>query len=172
MITIEPVHEGHAPGLQVLLEDPEVTAPTPLPYPYPPDGAARFAAEAMARAAAGTQYAFAICTEGRAVGVTLLKGVDRSLNCAELGYWLGRPWWGRGIATRAAGLTVTHAFGLLNLGSLDAICLADNTASLRVLAHLGFQEVERFLEGSPKWPGEREHVRLRLGRFTWHSPDA
>lgn len=164
MITIEPVRPPHAPDLQRLLEDPAVTAPTPLPHPYPPDGAARFVEEAMAREAAGTQLSFAICEEGRGIGVTLLKGVDRTGGAAELGYWLGRPWWGRGIATRAGQLTVDHAFGVLALATLDAVCLADNVASLRVLGHLGFHEVDRFMEGSPKWPGEREHVRLRLAR--------
>ncbi len=164
MIALEPVEPAHAAALQPLLEDPAVTAPTPLPYPYPPDGAREFAARAVALRAAGTQYSYAICEDGRPIGVTLLKEVDRDAGEAELGYWLGRPYWGGGRATAAAGATVAIAFGELGLVALRAICLADHAASLRVLAKLGFRETRRFMDHHPKWPEGRPHVELRLAR--------
>ncbi len=164
MISLQPVEPAHAAALQPLLEHPEVTGPTPLPHPYPPDGAREFAARAVALRAAGTQYSYAICEDGQPIGVTLLKEVDRARGDAELGYWLGRPYWGGGRATAAAGATVAIAFGELGLVALRAICLADHAASLRVLAKLGFQETRRFVDHHPKWPEGRPHVELRVTR--------
>ena len=53
----------------------------------------------MARRAAGTQYSYTICEDGQPIGVTLLKEVHRVPGEAELGYWLGGPFWGGGRAT-------------------------------------------------------------------------
>ena len=165
MITLLPVAPAHAAALQPLLEDPQVTGPTPLPYPYPPEGAREFADRAVALRAAGTEYSYTICEAGQPIGVTLLKEVDRVRGEAELGYWLGRPYWGGGRATTAAAATVAIAFDELGLMALRAICLADHAASLRVLAKLGFTESRRFQDHHPKWPEGRPHVELRLARL-------
>lgn len=58
---------------------------------------------------------------------------------AELGYELAPDHWGRGYATEAAGALLAFAFGALRLHRVVAHCVADNAASARVLAKLGFQ---------------------------------
>lgn len=55
----------------------------------------------------------------------------------ELGYWIGRPYWNRGIATRALGLLL----GLVETRPLRAQVLADNRASIRVLERHGFKRI-------------------------------
>ena len=55
----------------------------------------------------------------------------------ELGYWLGKPFWGRGYATEAAGRLLRHAFETLDQDSVHAGWFADNTRSGQVLAKLG-----------------------------------
>ena len=55
----------------------------------------------------------------------------------EFGYWLGKPFWGRGYATEAAHRLVTYAFEALNLESVHAGWFYDNPASGHVLAKLG-----------------------------------
>jgi RimJ/RimL family protein N-acetyltransferase len=52
----------------------------------------------------------------------------------EVGYWLGRPFWGRGIASRA----LAELLALLPMRPLHARAAADNGASLRVLQKCGF----------------------------------
>ena len=56
---------------------------------------------------------------------------------AELGYLLGRAFWGQGLMTEAAGLTLDHAFGALGLTQIFAWADAENTGSRRVLEKLG-----------------------------------
>lgn len=58
----------------------------------------------------------------------------------ELGYRLGRAFWGRGYATEIARLSRDHAFGPLGLDRLVAVTYPENEASRRVLAKVGFRE--------------------------------
>jgi RimJ/RimL family protein N-acetyltransferase len=68
----------------------------------------------------------------------------------ELGYTLGRAWWGRGYATEAAGMWLRVAFE--ELGAAEVVALAEpaNTGSLHVLEKLGMQRAgERLAFGRP-----------------------
>jgi [ribosomal protein S5]-alanine N-acetyltransferase len=68
----------------------------------------------------------------------------------ELGYTLGRPWWGRGYATEAAGAWLETAFGRLGIGEVVALAEPANVASLRVLEKLGMtRDGERLAFGRP-----------------------
>ena len=80
-------------------------------------------------------YPFAIVTGGRQVGTV---GISDHGETVELGYWIGRAFWGRGFATEAARLAVGFAFAHLKLDELEAGHFVDNAASGRVLAKLGF----------------------------------
>jgi RimJ/RimL family protein N-acetyltransferase len=58
---------------------------------------------------------------------------------AELGYWIGVPFWGCGYATEAARGLIDHAFGDLGYEVLTASARVSNPASRRVLEKCGFQ---------------------------------
>lgn len=58
---------------------------------------------------------------------------------AELGYWIGKPYWGNGYATEAGKALVAYAFGQGGLDYLVIGHFADNAASARVIAKLGFR---------------------------------
>jgi RimJ/RimL family protein N-acetyltransferase len=64
---------------------------------------------------------------------------DVYARCAEVGYWLGRPFHGRGLATKALGALVKLAFEQTNLERLQAGVFEWNPASARVLEKCGFQ---------------------------------
>jgi len=167
---LEPLAPAHAAALQPLLEDAAIAATTPFPHPYPADGARAYVTESMALREAGTKYVFAVLTpSGDPVGMALLKDVDHIRRVGELGYWIGRPWWGRGLATAAARHTLEYGFTILGLELIQAVCLEANPASLRVLAKLGFVEVARFQEQLAKWPEPRTSVRLTLSRQSWQN---
>ncbi len=173
MIVLEPIAPRHAAALQPLLEDPAIAATTPFPHPYPPGGALGYIQEALALIEAGVRHVFAVCgPAGEPIGMTLLKDVDLQLGEAELGYWIGRPYWGGGQATAAAQATLAFGFEALGLGAIRAVCLEDNPASLRVLEKLGFIPTGRLLWELPKWPAPRASVVLHLRRDDWQGPRA
>jgi RimJ/RimL family protein N-acetyltransferase len=150
-VTIEPLGPAHAPALQALASDPAVLATTNLPSPYPPDGAEAFIRETTRRRQAGVEFVFAIIAGGRPIGCCGLKVVDGEPRMAELGYWLGQPFWGRGHATAAARQVLEYGFGRLDLERVTANCLLTNRASWRVLEKLGF----RFTHEEPPRPDQR-----------------
>lgn len=72
-------------------------------------------------------------------GINLSNIRRRAAQAATLGYWMGAPHAGRGIMTQAvAGLT-RHAFARLGLERIEAACLPENMASIRVLEKAGFR---------------------------------
>ncbi|MFL5329015.1 MAG: GNAT family N-acetyltransferase [Gemmataceae bacterium] len=65
--------------------------------------------------------------------------VAREHQSMELGYWIGEPWWGQGLATEAARALVTHVFEDYVVERMQAHCVVANDASSRVIEKLGFQ---------------------------------
>jgi RimJ/RimL family protein N-acetyltransferase len=91
--------------------------------------------DAEAFVAAGSPHRFVI--EHKKGGVFLgMVGLNADDDW-ELGYWLGKPFWGQGYATEAARRLAQFAFDVLGLESLHAGWFYDNPASGHVLAKLG-----------------------------------
>ena len=67
----------------------------------------------------------------------------RRSGAAELGFWLGRPWWGRGYATEATQAIVRYGFQNRRLPGFTSSHFVDNWASAGVLRKLGFEPVGR-----------------------------
>lgn len=97
---------------------------------------------------------FAIEVDGEACGgVSLDVGSDIERRSAELGYWLGRAHWGRGVMSAAVRAVTEHAFGTLDLLRVWAVPFACNVASHRVLEKAGFVR-EGLLRSSALKAGE------------------
>jgi RimJ/RimL family protein N-acetyltransferase len=82
---------------------------------------------------------FAVAVDGVAVGgigFYLQKDIERM--SAEIGYWLGEPFWGRGIASEAIVAMTRYAFDHHELTRLYALVVAGNQASCRVLEKAGY----------------------------------
>ena len=151
-LVLRPFAPADAPDVRRLAGNVEVATTTlNLPHPYP-DGLAE-SWIAMHRPAWEAREAatFAITTpedELRgAVGLRLTLRHRRG----ELGYWVGRPYWGGGIATEAAQAVLDFAFGVLALNRVQASHIPRNPASGRVLEKIGMTREgvhrERFLKG-------------------------
>lgn len=165
-VTLEPVDLHHAEDIQRLAAHPDVLATTNLPEPYPEDGARTWIEAVAARREAGEEYAFAILDpEGTVVGVTGL--VDVTPEAAELGYWVGRPYWNRGYATAANRRTLAFAFDELELQRVFARPLARNAPSRRVLEKLGFVFVRTEPPTHPKWGDDDTMARYEINRARW-----
>ena len=86
-----------------------------------------------------SENVFAIDVDGEAVGViSLTMGEGERRHSAELGYWLGEPFWGRGIVTTAVDAVTNYAVKELGLSRIESYVFAWNPASARVLEKVGF----------------------------------
>jgi [ribosomal protein S5]-alanine N-acetyltransferase len=82
---------------------------------------------------------WAIEVDGRAVGgVGVEIGEGDFSRSADFGYWLGRPYWGRGIMTAAVQVVGPYAMARFGLIRLEAGVFARNRASMHVLKRCGF----------------------------------
>lgn len=78
-----------------------------------------------------------------------------------LGYWLGRPFWGKGYATEASAAALAYAF-VLGARTAVAEAFIENAASERVLKKLGFVEARTFTEDIPHRGGVRTLKAFQL----------
>jgi RimJ/RimL family protein N-acetyltransferase len=107
-----------------------------FPYPYTRRDGRAFITAVRVRA---PETLFAIAVDGRAVGgigFVLHEDVERV--SAEIGYWLGEAFWGRGIVTEALNATTKYAIEQYALTRIYAVPFAWNAASLRVLEKAGY----------------------------------
>ncbi|MFN4295488.1 MAG: GNAT family N-acetyltransferase [Brevundimonas sp.] len=78
--------------------------------------------------------------DGRLTGGITLSNVRRGVaETGTVGYWIGLPYAGRGLATASVHALSTYAFGALRLHRLEAACVPTNEASRRVLEKSGFR---------------------------------
>ena len=109
-----------------------------VPHPYPDGTAELWIATHATGFLAGTQATFAV--EERStrtlVGAVGLH-IEARHSLAELGYWIGVPFWGRGYATEAARATVEFGLHTLRLNRIQARLFARNPASGRVMTKVG-----------------------------------
>lgn len=125
-----------------------------VPFPYREELAREWIASAAEQLDSGDAIHLAV-TEGGAllgcIGLTLKRGA-----LPELGYWIGRKFWGQGFAREAAEGLLAWAERQLNLTEFEASALTDNAASQAVLRRLGFVEqgtaVQPFLSRNRNMP--------------------
>jgi [ribosomal protein S5]-alanine N-acetyltransferase len=102
-----------------------------IPYPFSPAQALGWLKPVRG------EERFGIELDGQLIG-----GVGfyrRPSGVAELGFWLGQPWWGHGYATEAGRAVVNHGFSDPRLPAFSSAHFLDNRASAGVLAKLGFE---------------------------------
>ncbi len=112
-----------------------------LPFPYPRPLADSWIASTVEQAAAGQAHHFVI-TARRDDAVLGCVGVqiEAGARIADLGYWIARSHWGRGVASEAAGRIAHWALSERGLDRLTAQVATDNPASAAVLRRIGFRE--------------------------------
>ena len=107
-----------------------------FPHPYT-DADADAWLTPMARKNPKTSWAIEV--EGLAVGgIGMEPGEGVYAKSARFGYWLGEPYWGRGIMTAAVGATVDYIFDHFDFVRLEAPVFEWNPPSMRVLEKCGF----------------------------------
>ncbi len=115
----------------------KMTGSIPHPFPlYSAEFKIMFLRQQKRR---GLAHPYAISLDGgELIGVIDLfrSAPDSAL---EIGYWIGKPYWGKGLSSEAAKAIIAEARDTLGVKALVAGAFADNPASLRVLQKLGFR---------------------------------
>ena len=158
-LLLRPFTLADAPQVQRLAGAPEVADTTlNVPYPYA-DGMAEawiagHADQFLYRT--GVVYAITRHEEDGLCGCVGLR-VTSPHSRAELGYWMGLPFWGQGYATEAADALLDYGFRGLSLHRITASHFARNPASGRVLQKIGMTR-EGLLRGHISKDGAYEDL--------------
>ncbi len=158
-LMLRPLAPTDAEALHRLVNDFEVVRNLEVvPFPYPRDLADDWIASTAREIGAGTAYHLAIT--GDEDGQEVLVGVvglrlEKATRTGRLGYWVGRRFWGHGVATEAAGRLIRWGLANLNIDHIVADVATDNPASAAVLRRIGLRQT-----------GEGEGKFLARGRST------
>ncbi|MGI9516621.1 MAG: GNAT family N-acetyltransferase, partial [Pirellulaceae bacterium] len=159
-LLLRPFTQADAPVVQELLQCREIAAHTrSIEHPYPEGGAEKWISQHEEFWNEGKASVFAICEKPNidvpvgAIGLELNSSDEN----AELGYWVGQPYWGRGFCTEAAEVVVRFGFDHFGLHKIHAHHMTRNPASGRVLKKIGMH-LEGQLRGHIKKWGKFEDV--------------
>lgn len=137
-----------------------------IPHPYPDGVAEAWIASQASAWARRTGACFAITEDGELRGA-----ISFSLNLqnqlAELGYWIGEAYWGRGLATEAARAVVDFAFEVCSVNRVQALHFARNPASGRVLEKVGMVREGVHRERIRKGDRFEDLVEFAILRWDW-----
>ncbi len=141
--------EADIPALLPLIGAREIAATTlRIAHPYTEQNARDFMAKA--READKIWLAITQRADGRLCGGVGLM-LDLEHQRAELGYWVGVPYWGNGYATEAAEAMLQYGFTALKLHRILASCMTHNSASGKILLKLGMRHEGCQREHQRKW---------------------
>jgi ribosomal-protein-alanine N-acetyltransferase len=167
-LKIRPYRESDIAELLPLIGTREVAATTlRIAHPYTEQDARDF----LARAQEPDKLWLAITlrSDGRQIGGVGLR-VDEPHQNAELGYWLGVPYWGQGYATEASREMLSYGFGELGLHRIFASHFKHNLASGNILRKLGMRHEGCQREQIRKWDRFVDLELYGLLRQDWQTP--
>jgi [ribosomal protein S5]-alanine N-acetyltransferase len=142
-LTLRPFTLEDAPRVQELAGDARLSTTTlNVPHPYPDGAAEVWISMHSAFALNGTEFAWAITLleSNELLGaLSLMPKISVHSNSAELGYWLGVPYWGAGLMTEAVQAVINWGFETLELHCIFARAFTRNPASARVMKKAGMR---------------------------------
>jgi [ribosomal protein S5]-alanine N-acetyltransferase len=158
-LLLRPFGPADAADLARLAGAREVAATTAnIPHPYSLADAEGWIASQQAEwdEDRGATFAITLRADGALIGAVGLRS-ERAHERAELGYWIGVPYWGSGYATEAARAVVEFGFDGLGLNRIFARHMTSNPASGRVMEKIGMHLEGEFRQHELKWGEFRDH---------------
>jgi ribosomal-protein-alanine N-acetyltransferase len=137
-ITLRPWHINDLENLVALANNPNIARnlTDQFPSPYTKENGLKFIEFASSNE---PLRIFAIDLDGESIGgIGLHPQSDIERKNAELGYWLGEPFWGKGIISKVVPQIVEYGFAHLDLHRIFARPFGRNIASQKVLEKAGF----------------------------------
>jgi len=139
-----------------------------VPWPYPADGAQRYVEEILKKAEISDTHLWGI--ELKDAGGEIIGAIEYRLDDYEddnRGFWLGEPFWGRGIMTEAVIATQNYVFNELNVERLIVKNAESNEGSRVIKIRCGAEKIDRvpgrYLSGDEweeVWQVRRERWKL------------
>jgi RimJ/RimL family protein N-acetyltransferase len=166
-LVLRPYREADIPELLPLIGTREVAATTlRIAHPYTERDARAFFA--LAEEPDKLWLAITLRGNGQQIGGIGLR-IEMQQQHAELGYWLGVPYWGQGYATEAAREMLRYGFEDLGLHRIFASHFKHNPASGRILKKLGMKYEGCQREHLRKWDQWVDSELYGLLRHEWQS---
>jgi RimJ/RimL family protein N-acetyltransferase len=152
-LVLRPFSLEDAEDVQCLAGDWDIAATTlSIPHPYERGMAESWISTHHDEFIRGRKTVFAVAHRelGELLGAVSLT-LRRVHRCAELGYWIGKPYWNHGYATEAAIAAIHYGFRELHLHRIYATHLGRNPASGRVMTKAGMHREGNLREHVLKW---------------------
>lgn len=152
-LTLRPFTLTDAAAVQRLAGAREVASMTAaIPHPYEEGMAEMWINTHPGRLAdgSGVIYAITLADTDELCGAIELS-IKPEHQRAEMGYWIGVPYWGRGYCTEAAAALRDHGFRALGLHRIRAVHMARNPASGRVMQKIGMRHEGTLREHELRW---------------------
>lgn len=140
-LILRPFTLADAPDVQRLAGERDIAAVTQnIPHPYKDGMAEQWIATHSSALQNGTGITFAIVLrENDLLCGAIGLGINKANNNAELGYWIGKPYWGRGYCTDAARSLLQYGFETFELHRIHSGHFSHNPASGRVMQKIGMK---------------------------------
>lgn len=141
------------------------------PWPYLRENAAQWLRMVTENTPSEDKVVFMLALKTTPAAAIGAAGVERRHpgEDFQLGFWLAREHWGKGLMTEAAAEVVRFGFQTLGLKRIESGCLSDNPASGRVHLKLGFKTLGRSMIQCVPRGAEAEHIDLLLERADWEA---
>ena len=152
-LVLRPFQTSDANRVHEICQDRSIAATTQnIPHPYAEDQAEQWIATLGGLWSSGKAAVFAICLadEDLLIGAIGLQ-INQQDHNAELGYWIAKDHWGRGVCTEAAAIVIPFGFEQLGLARIHSMCMLCNPASGRVLQKNGMQKEGVLRQHVRKW---------------------
>lgn len=154
-----------AAEVQHLINDPDMASTTDeIEYPYQKGAAEEWIQWCYECFGDGKRVTFAVTlkTDGSLIGkVGLTFRIHLPYKDAELGYWIGKPYWNCGYCTEAAKAVIAYGFREHDIESIYANYFKHNPASGRVLQKIGMRYVE-YIPKDPKRHYFEDTIRYKI----------
>jgi len=138
-LTLRPFALDDANVLRPLVGDKDIAATTlSIPHPYPDGEAERWISKTHEKYQEGIAAAFAIILNdtGKIVG-SISIWIEHKHSHAELGYWIGKPYWNNGYCTEAGQAILSYGFKERDLNRIHAHHMTKNPQSGKVMQKMG-----------------------------------
>ena len=154
--------------MRQLADDREVAATTlSLTHPYPLTAATGFIASHAMSADRGDSLVWALAPRDSDPIGNISLALSLAHERAEIGYWLGRAYWGDGYMTEAARAVVDYAFRVLRLRRVNGHAMARNIASCRVMEKSGMRREGVLRQHIRRWTEFEDIVAYGVLREDW-----
>lgn len=160
-----------AEALFTWVSDPAVTRFLAFESPRHIDETRQFIARCEEFRRQDREYVFAIAVRAsdQAVGVTALRHIDHGTRTAQVGTWVRRADWGRGVNRESKALLLDYAFGPLGLNRVEARIAMDNQHSCRAFERIGGRQEGVLRQSFPKDGRFSDQVLYAILACDWHA---